>query len=597
MILLFIEWPEQCDLVPAHYCGNPDVIFVASNVHVVSSLEKRQLPFVTLDEALDKENFFRPDLAIPKHYEEIFYHLDECILSYHEGLRARSIRPFLFNYYYLRLWIDMLEWVRACLMALLSKYNPERIVVFQRIVGIPLGEERYYSPNDPVISEVICHCFPALEKEIILFDYDSVQWAVKIEDQFSVSLLAASKWSIRRRICARLNRFAQDMMPAIRRRNYFSISEVVPTELANRAFLKRLDMGRLIQDYSLGPISRYDCNYANLKFKFDGYFESGISFILWERVSRFILSEIPSYILRYDQTKALIQKYNPLFLEMSSGNEPDSKVTAQAFRDSDLPIYIHHHGALAQHLENKYKYIDFTVASDYFVYGDGVSSYIEEVYPECQMRLHNVGNNKVHYFRNNVSKDVLCAILKLDINKPIFAFQLPGLHLNHMNRSFDTWGDFSEYADLKRVVDFFEAHADLQLIIKGHPSTCYPDNPMMIELSSRALTNVRVIRDLPMSTLIASVDYCIMNRPSTGMLEALVLGIPVLIYNSVVKFWGQDSLIQEAAAFWGDIDGFIEYMEHYGFVDFVPSDKSALYVSKFANSGDYRKKMMEFLLL
>lgn len=591
MVLIFIEWPEQLELALVELKTHSNYVIIAANVTMAAYLESQGIPYVALDAELDREAYFINTSQGFEKLEKLCAELDDIIQGDNERAKQFNIRPFYYNYYYLKIWLDYLSWLYECSNSHIKTYKPSHIIYFyDKEVKL---NDCLWNIGDTVIGFVLKNCFPSIKKTEIEVVNGPMESHRFVQDNFSDAIRKISAKSFWRRAGSKVVRTFEAIRNKGYNKCYFSIHPIIPNSVANKCKLKKIDINQKIDVIGINNanegVQKHEALYKKLQDQINPDFVK----ILWSKIEKHIISKTIHYIDTYRRSCELIDKYNPLLLEMAMGVIPEHKIMAEAFKSKNKKVVIMQHGAMGQHPEKIYYYTDLMVATDYLVYGNGVREYIKFQYPHLPLDIHNVGNNKVKNLNRNLKKEDLCAILGFNSELPIFVFQLCGTCHHSYYNTFNSEGDFLEYDRLKQLVMKFEENKDIQLVLKFHKNTAYPKSPIESYVSETRSPNIRFICNIDLSLITNAADYFITDRPSTGMFEAMYLSKPVIAYNSVIKFWGADKTLTQACHYFTKFDEVLKFFESKGYLKDPPKAPTTEYVKQFVDSGDFEKNIEE----
>lgn len=101
---------------------------------------------------------------------------------------------------------------------------------------------------------------------------------------------------------------------------------------------------------------------------------------------------------------------------------------------------------------------------------------------------------------------------------------------------------------------------------------------------------------LEKTAIIDDVDVFITDRPSTGMLEAMLRNKAVIAYNPVIQFWGDDQILENAIYFFRDFDLFLEFIKTASFEDLkMIKDDHDTYVNRFCGKKMVKERLINAL--
>jgi len=585
VVLLFIEFPEQLqqalDILKTH----SNYIIVAGNVTVAAYLESQGIEFVNLDAELDYNAYFNISRQEFEKLEKVCNELDKIIQTSNPVAKKFNITPFLYNYYYLKILLDYLNWIYHCCDFLIKKYKPTNIIYFYR--AKLQTNELEWRTEETVVGYVLKNCFSLLNiTEINCINEANNNYGV-MQDNYSKPIHSIISISMMQRIYNKVIREIKAIYNKKFDKNYFSIHPLISISVANKCKLRKIDISSLaVLKY---PYNTNNCIKKSDEIfdKFQEYFDKNFVKILRVKIEKCIIAKIDNYINYYINSINLIEKYNPRFLEMSVGLVPEHKILAQAFKKKNKKVFILQHGAMGQHPEKMFYYVDLLVATDYLVYGQGVKNYIKVHYPNLPLNIHVVGNNKLKEINRKLEKSDLCKIFNFNPKLPTFIFQIPGVFHHFFYNCFNSEGDFVEYQNLKKIVMKFEQNRNIQLILKFHSDKNSPKNSIELYISKLNLPNVKIVRDIHLSTLTNAGDYFITNRPSTGMFEAMYLKKPIIAYNSVIKFWGEDETLTHSSYYFTKFENVLNFFENKAYLNKMSQDYTLEYIQQFVDSGNF----------
>lgn len=574
MILLFVEWPEQVEYLLKENKNLAEFSLVAVNITVAHYMIEHKIPYIEIDKYLDYSRFLEETSKGYEQLERICNDLDDILHQHYSSLKEKNIYPFFFNYYYLKIWSDQLKWIFDCISGFVINLEPEQFLYFSDDRYLD-NDKQFWSITYPLISKVLESNFNHIHKKPIIFDYTQIQSFESIKDQFSRNVKKHINPSFFNRGIRRVVFEWRKYISRSYKHTYFSISSWLPSEVARKLKLRKIELdfinipsnvaiNKKIQDIIYNALHGRDVICIE---------------VLWPKIKKHILNKVDYFIDIYERADIALKKYDPEFLEMVCGANPEAKIISALLRNYSKKVLILQHGALGQHIEKMYKYIDLSVATDYFVYGESVRDYIYKQYRCTSINVSTVGNNKKINFKSR--KNILCAVLGFDVEKPLFVYQICGVSGNLYHNMFNSDGDFNEYNRLRSLVDLFKKNKDMQLILKGHPNTECQEHPMLKALSDHEYSNIQVLKDIPLSEVVSGVDVFLTDRPSTGMLESMLCNKIIIAYNPVIKFWGNDRLLEDSIYFFRDYDDFLGFIESRTYLDSQDNKNYQKYVEQF----------------
>lgn len=187
-----------------------------------------------------------------------------------------------------------------------------------------------------------------------------------------------------------------------------------------------------------------------------------------------------------------------------------------AAKELGIPTLVVQHGIVAE--ENLFNYI---FADAIFIWGDGFRNRFK--LNDGRQKLFVTGNPRYDICFNWKpfnSRAGLFNNLRLDPKKTTILFAAQAIIKFSSYRTDDENDIFR-----KKLLDFFKAAPQYQLIIKIHP---YEDeNVYKRALKGYGLSNVRLVRDINIFELIAHSDLLLTKNSTTG-LEAMIFDKPLI---------------------------------------------------------------------
>lgn len=243
-------------------------------------------------------------------------------------------------------------------------------------------------------------------------------------------------------------------------------------------------------------------------------------------------SVVPRLLESSRRSRRSFQKRRPAALIQYSPVYVEDHAALAAARSLNVPTFTYQHGGFEGNCEySTYDLTDMRLAGHRLTYGEGVTAYLRERaarFPEPHSRLHTVGSTRLDSMRRRTtSRREARAILEVDDDDPVVHY-LPSTF-----QPLTTWylcrGAYLGNPYLRllaQVAEVFSAHKEVTVIYKPFPGAV--EDPALGILGT--VPNVRVV-DIPPTVIFRAADACVLDIPSTALLEAMLTSVPLLCHS------------------------------------------------------------------
>lgn len=233
------------------------------------------------------------------------------------------------------------------------------------------------------------------------------------------------------------------------------------------------------------------------------------------------------------QSRAYFEVQRPQAVLFSSPWEPEHYGVLQAARSLGIPTVTCQHGGFEGNCEyTAYDMIDLRHADYRLVYGDGIAAYLRERIERCvevRAQVVTVGSARLDALRQ--APDTRTNIrrrLGIGPVEQLVAY-LPTTYQHHIwYMAREAYLGVPYFALLAQVVEILREFPRLRFVYKPFP--ILPQDPIVKVIADRC-PNCQVVTDISVPELIQASDTCIIDIPSTALLEALLTNKPMLVFS------------------------------------------------------------------
>ncbi len=252
----------------------------------------------------------------------------------------------------------------------------------------------------------------------------------------------------------------------------------------------------------------------------------------------FFLRELPITMGLLETSGDFMENYKPDLVVLNNDSGSRARAVIEAARKRGIPSVLSMHSGVND-LHFRYPYAD-----QVFVWGDIHQRQLAELgFPSD--RIHITGNPNYDYLvdlQKNAASIRSEIRQKLGVLDDVISFLLVSAKSPYLL----TFVDIAQHLyDIKALAKAVQALSRANLFIKPHPR--YDDISVYRSLAKRS-DQITVVEDILLDHLLLACDVAVMvNYTTTGGIEALLLGKPLVWVNASVKYPPMFSMFDQGA--------------------------------------------------
>lgn len=597
--LIFVEFPEQIRTALRAARRSEPHHLIALSPHAEYALERQNLSFSRPEdyydlselEELGFENFSKA---------ENFTSYVDAFLQQEIPLFAQSaLRPAWFHFFWWKRLFDGVTLRLFEIKNLLINREPKEVIYLDP--GKDSFDEWFpWRSEESVYSRVIQHLCQEekISSKRLPFSYKRIT-STKQYDATKARLLGKRSLidSVRRRLvglCQNLGRreteiptthlpailfqgSSSNLEPVIRRlsreaevwlcsgNNPFGVAQEPPRCLTHSNGLwnsfprqkngSELEIGRLIECWR--------------KLQKDGGFRKFFEFDRWDwfdlvatRVEDFFLNTCRKTYETYRDARCWIEKIRPKVFVAHSLAYYQARAVAHAARQNSVPVAVIPHGPFGQADVPMVRYEDPPFADYLLAYGEGMANYLNR-YGRDGARPIVAGSPRLDSLpEESLDRGDLCRVLKIDPQRKVAIYVMNNLDGNTRYLSCRQCSDSRSFQIQRRIVEVFRNHAEVQLIVKGHPARNLPSSPIVDYIRDQKLSNSTYIASVGFSRLLTLADAFVFDYAATALLEAMTTDTPIYLFNDFLRFEPEAlEVLKRRTIFHNDLEEFCGHLE------------------------------------
>ena len=258
---------------------------------------------------------------------------------------------------------------------------------------------------------------------------------------------------------------------------------------------------------------------------------------------RYLCTELTAKLWqKRNQSQRILGSIRPHVVLFRNPNTLSIKVVAHTARRMGIRIVGTQHGESGiRRGPVTVQYQEYAFCDDFLVYGEGTVNFSDRYYPG-KVNTIIVGSPQLDSCRKNqMGKEELCRRLGFSGNKKLVIVCFTDLYGNSRVSRNTMPSDCSSFRSLRRIVDVFPQHPDVQFIIKAHPGRRAPASPFYAYADHLKAQNVVVRSQVPLSKILTAADMFIVNCPSTALLQMSLYDSPIYIFEDWAQ-WDEEAL-------------------------------------------------------
>ena len=241
---------------------------------------------------------------------------------------------------------------------------------------------------------------------------------------------------------------------------------------------------------------------------------------------------IPSIWETILQARAYFEVHRPQAVLFPYLWEPEHYGVLQGARSLGIPTVTYQHGGFEGNCEfTTYDMIDLRHADYRLVYGDGVAAYLRGRIERCvgvRAQIVTVGSARLDALQSTQDRRTYMGRRHgIAPAEPLVAYLPTSYQYDWYMARQSYWG-VPYFALLAQVVEILREFPRLRFVYKPFPE---PILDPIIKVISARCPNCQVVADASVPELLQASDACIIDIPSTALLEALLTNKPVFVFS------------------------------------------------------------------
>lgn len=280
----------------------------------------------------------------------------------------------------------------------------------------------------------------------------------------------------------------------------------------------------------------------------------------WTRLDYFLISGVCEYIEFYLRSRRLLEATRPAAVLFPGVSDYVEAAIVEAAQHLGIPRVAFQRGGVYGYSElHGFETYELPFCDHFLTYGPGVT----EALPASndQPHAHVVGSPRLDTLaRSRGPGRVRNGRLPARAKVLYITTQRMG---QRRILSLDNYADCTLFAVQRTVMEALAEFPQHDYCVKFHP-TAAADDPLFDLIAAARLPRCRVSVHGRLERLVRDADLCLLDHPSTSLLECLVLGRAVLVYAGTGAVH-EDALraLQKDAAITADLDEFRELLRGY----------------------------------
>lgn len=232
------------------------------------------------------------------------------------------------------------------------------------------------------------------------------------------------------------------------------------------------------------------------------------------------------------QARAYFKAHRPQAVMLYSPSEPEDFGILQAARSLGIPTITYQHGGFEGNCEyTTYDMTDLRHADYRLAYGDGIAAYLRERikrYSEARAQIVTVGSTRLDALRQAPDERANIRRRLRVVPFEHLVLYLPTSYQYNWYMAHGAYWGVPYFELLVQVVETLKEFPRLRFVYKPFPEL--PPDPI-IKVIAAHCPNCQVVTDISVPALLQASDACIIDIPSTGLLEALLTCKPMLVFS------------------------------------------------------------------
>jgi hypothetical protein len=517
---------------------------IALTPQAACACELRGLEYLTLEDFFDVTAFLAADepmLALQREWAD---RLDAFSWTALPELQAAGLRPAGQYIFFLKLLIDTLYRAAFGLAHMLRASDGGRVVYFERTVAGRSDETLFF--DGPVSATV-------LTRAAEVYDVELSALAAPPKSREATGARADLRTALRRalspRAVARLQALKQDgpralagtrsrsddrpevichrvydieyAAPLVERSGY-RVTELESILMRNRRRRRELRAG-------LGPVWP---RLLRQDFFAEPFSWAGVDLmpIARSRLEHWWLEIVPAMWDATLSASSRFRRRRPKAFVVYSPVTPEQHGALSAARCAGVPTVTVQHGGFEGNCEYiTYDLTDLRLADHRLAYGNATAEYLRDRASRAGLDTQVVatGSPRLDALERRPDRGrEIRRILGVEAERPLVCY-VPTSYQYHWYMSRGAYLGTPYFQLLTGVMAALARSGDVQVVYKP-----FPEQPLdpVVGLIQRRHPGIRVVRDVPFTDLLEAADACVIDIPSTALLEALLTPKPVVAY-------------------------------------------------------------------
>lgn len=556
--LVFFEHEAQVEDYFKNSRGPGDCVFVALGPFASLALGRHGIKHRLAEDYYPRKELYRIGMGNYARLEKICEIIDRRLSEECPGLRARKIRPALFNFYELKADYDMAAFTLCRITKIIAAEKPSTIIFYENW-KCPIASLRF--DNRESLGAMLLA---------------SRAWGAKLvalpaiePPGYGMRTIAARKALAKLKLLLQANRHIFRMVTGAKKDGMGSVLGKAGKKGGasvmlfgtgynwdrSREELRAHGIGNIawmrddIDYWLMGPKPEMVSHAAMEKLRVDKGFRSLFVFngidlfsMLEARISYLAEKLVPACCAAYDEAAATMKEEGCRALLAAHLATCTAKSAAQAARNLGVLVVGWQHGGSYGYADHPMvPYIDMMNADFVLLFGNGVVEKFEKGGRKFGAKLVPIGSASLDSMpkaaqAKELEKTVLYATTNFCQNF-IYA-SLPPVYSDNLM-----------WKTQKEILDVLGRQDDCDVLVKTHASFAYRETPLREYAQAQGFKNCRFVKDeASFGRLLSESGIVAIDFPSTTLLEALTSSKPVFVCTEHLKMdAGAERLLKRRA--------------------------------------------------
>lgn len=509
----------------------------------------REIPYHKIEDFFDVTAFKMADepmLALQSRWCD---QMDALLMDLYEPFKRFGFRPAGLYFFFLKVMSDMVFRAVFGLAHLVLAARPREVLFFPPQGNSPVPDTLFF--GEPVYKQMVLPCARAYDIHALPMQasLDKGRYLHRVNLFLGRALQCAVPRSVIARLRGSKRKNWSMMLPKYGRKGALQLAFGDTAEVgligrrAEEHGIKVRSLGEFVEAGS--PPSSVSPDLAcvldegwvrltSWPLFYEPFSWCGVDLVelVKARLCHWWTKVIPAMWQMFLQARANLQVAPQRAVCISSPFAVEEFAVLQAARSLSIPTVTYQHGGFEGNCEyTTYDRTDLRQSDYRLVYGEGIGSYLKERarrYSEKLAEVVPIGSARLDALRSapDQSKKVR-KHLGIRNGEPCVLYLSSSYQYNwYMARQSYLGVPYFEL--LLRVMEILRRARHIRFIYKPFPET--PKDPIA-SVMAQGFTNCQAVTDISVPLLIQATDACIIDIPSTGLLEALLTNKQILVFS------------------------------------------------------------------